>query len=138
MAPMWGRWGTPQNFLLSFIDELWKPLKNQTFEEVKNLLEISSFYTCTKNHNHMRYSSWDRKWDRIFCHFGPFFCSFNNPENQSFEEMKKASWDVIILNLGNEKQDHMIYAYSDKECSHRHNFLPFQAIFCSFAQLLTP
>ena len=27
----------------------------------------------SKNHNHMRYSSWDTKWDRIFCHFGSFF-----------------------------------------------------------------
>ena len=32
----------------------------------------------------------------------------------------------------------MVYADSDMNCSHRHNFLSFQAIFCSFAQLLTP
>ena len=31
-----------------------------------------------------------------------------------------------------------MYAYSDMECSHRHNFLLFQAIFCSFVPLLTP
>ena len=30
-----------------------------------------------------------------------------------------------------------MYAYSDMECSHRHNFLSFQDIFCSFAPLLT-
>ena len=28
----------------------------------------------------------------------------NNPENQNFEKMKKASGDVIILNLCNKKQ----------------------------------
>ena len=34
-----------------------------------------------------------------------------------------------------------MYAYSDMECLHRHclhNFLSFQAIYCLFAQLLTP
>ena len=31
-----------------------------------------------------------------------------------------------------------MYAYSDMECLCRHNFWPFQAIFCFFAQLLTP
>ena len=31
-----------------------------------------------------------------------------------------------------------MYFYSDMECLHRHNFLPFQVIFCSFAPLLIP
>ena len=31
-----------------------------------------------------------------------------------------------------------MYFYSDMECLHRHNFLPFQVIFCFFAPLLTP
>ena len=48
----------------------------------------------TRNHNHMRYSSWDTKWDRIFCH------------------------------------DHMLHAYWDMECSHRHIFTPL-LLFCS-------
>ena len=30
-----------------------------------------------------------------------------------------------------------MYAYADLECLHRHNFLSFQVIFCSFAPLLT-
>ena len=46
--------------------------------------------------------------------------------------------DVIILNLSKKKHNHMMYAYSDMGCSHRYNVLSFQAIFCSFAQLLTP
>ena len=97
---------------------------------------------CTKNHNHMRYSSWDKEWDRIICHFGPFFALLhslpNNPENQNFQKMKKASGDVIILNLCNKKHDHMMYAYSDMECLLGHNFLLFQAIYCFFAPLMTP
>ena len=51
--------------------------------------------------------------------------------------MKKAFGYVVILNLSNKKLDHMMYAYPDLECSHRHNFLSFQVIFCSFAPLLT-
>ena len=38
--------------------------------------------------------------DKIFCHFGQFFCPPpppKNPENQNFEKMKKASGDVTIL-----------------------------------------
>ena len=36
--------------------------------------------------------------------------------------MKKASQDVIILNLHNKKLDNMMYAYSDMVCN-RHDFL---------------
>ena len=45
---MWRRWSTPQNFLLRFIDELWKAWKIRVLKknEKKKLLEISSFYTC--------------------------------------------------------------------------------------------
>ena len=126
---MWRRWGIPQNFLLPFIDELWKTWKIRLLKKWNILLEIS-LYTCTKKHNDMRYSFWDTKCDKIFCHFGHFLPCYplppNNPENQNFEKMKKTSGDVIILNLHNKKHDYMIYAYSDMECD-RHNchFRPF-------------
>ena len=48
----------------------------------------------------------------------------NNPENQNFQKMKKASGDVIILNSFNKKHNQIMYAYSDME-SERHNFLSF-------------
>ena len=54
--------------------------------------------------------------ERIFCHFGPFFALFhpppppNNPENQNFEKMKKASEDFIILHLCTKNHNHMMYA----------------------------
>ena len=71
---MWGRWDTPQNFLLAFIDELWKTWKIRILKKWKKIAgDIIILHMCTKNHNHMRYSSWDTKWDRIFCHFGSFF-----------------------------------------------------------------
>ena len=98
-------------------------LKNQTFEKMKKIAgDIIIFHMCTKNHNHLMYSSWDTKWDRIFFVILGHFCPFNslppnNRENQNFEETKKAFGDVIILNLCNKKHDHMMYAYSDMECN---------------------
>ena len=41
-----------------WIDELWKILKNQNFEKMKKIAgDIIILYMCTKNHNHMRFSS---------------------------------------------------------------------------------
>ena len=67
---MWGRWDTPQNFLLAFIDELWKTRKIRLLRKWKNLLKILSFYTWWYL---MRYSSWDTEWDKIFCYYKSFF-----------------------------------------------------------------
>ena len=45
-------------------------------------------HRCTKNHNPMRYGSWDTEWETIFCHFGPFHALSppSNQENQHFEK----------------------------------------------------
>ena len=127
---MWRRWGTLLNFLLAFIDELLKNLKKQNFEKMKKkLLEISSFYTCVLKTT-IIWGTVPEIWSEteFFCHFGSFFALFppslNNPENQNFEKMKKASGDIIILGLCNKKHNHMMYAYSDMDCD-RHNFLSF-------------
>ena len=120
---MWRRWGTPQNFLLAFTDEVWKNRKIRILKKRKKIAgDIIILHMCTKNHNHMRYSSWDTEWDKFFCHFGPFFALYlplhpNNPENQNFEKIRKASGDVIILNWCNKKHDRMMYAYTDMECN---------------------
>ena len=85
----------------------------------------------TNNHNHMSYSSRDTKWDRIFCHFGPFFAlltpsPINNPQNQNLKEMKKASGDVIILNWCNKKtRSHDVYL-------DRYGMLALAYLFCHF------
>ena len=94
---MWRRWGTPHNFLLPFIDELRKNLKNQNFEKMKKKKkfpgDIIILHMCTKNHNHMRYSSWNTKRDRIFFHFGSFLTllpppTLNSPKNENFKKIK--------------------------------------------------
>ena len=64
--------------------------------------DINILHMCTKNHNHMRYSSWDRKWDKNFCHFVPFFVflspSPNNPQKHNFKKMEKTrSYDVCLV-----------------------------------------
>ena len=114
-----------QNFLLAFIDELWKTWKIIILKNLKKkkMLEVSSFYTCIP-----RYSSWDTETHNFFCHFGPFLPFLplppNNPQNQNFEKMKKAFGYVIIFNLCNKKHDRMMYVYSYMECD-KHNFLSF-------------
>ena len=89
------RWGTPQNFII--------------------------LHMCTKNHNHMRYSSFDPP---------------NNPKNQKFEKIKKMPGDIIILHLCATNYDHMIYGSWDIK-RYRHNFLSFWTIFCPFTPLTT-
>ena len=117
---MW-RWGTPQNFLLAFIGKLWKkPQKIRISKKwKKNCWRYHHFTLVYQKPQSYEVQSWNTELDRIVCHFGSFFALLpppNNPENQTFEKMKKASGGVIILNLHNEKHGHMIYAYADKVC----------------------
>ena len=121
-------------------------LKNWQIRLLKNwkdLLKKSSFYTCVPKSTIIWGTVPEIRSEKTFLSFWAIFCSFNplplnNPENQSFEEMKEAFGDVIILNLCTKKHDHMMYAYSDMECSQRQNSLSFQDIFFCFAPLLTP
>ena len=55
-----------------------KSQKNQNFEKMKNIAgDIIILYKCTKNHNHMRYSSWDIEYNRHnFLSFWAIFCPF--------------------------------------------------------------
>ena len=115
-----------------------KNLKNQNFEKMKkNCWRYHHFPHCTKPQSYevqfLRY----RAKQNFFCHFGQFFALLppshppNNPENQNFEKMKKASGDVIILNLCNKKHNQMMmYAYSDMECNRQFfcHFRPFFAL----------
>ena len=67
------RWHTTQNFCLEFIDEL----EIQLF--IKTTVEVGLAYKKCKNY--------------------PSLPLPNNPENQNFEKMKKASGEVIILHV---------------------------------------
>ena len=120
--------------------------KSQNFEKTtKAAGDIIILHECTKNHNHMRYSSRDMDWDRkkvlsfwaIYCQFTPPPPIPLNPENQNFKTMKKESWEVITLHMCTKNHNNMMYASWDMEYD-RHNFLSFWAIFCPFTPLLTP
>ena len=52
--------GTPQNFILAFINELWKTWKITILGKRKTIAgDIIILHMCTKKYNHMRYSPWD-------------------------------------------------------------------------------
>ena len=62
--------------------------KNQALEKMKTFAgDIIILHMCTKTHNHMWCSSWDTKWDIIFCHFGPFF-AFLTPSTLTTQKTK--------------------------------------------------
>ena len=69
-----------------------KNLKNQNFEKMKKLPEIS-FYTCVPN--------------------PPPLPPPNNPENQNLKKIKKAYEGVTILYMCTKNHGHMVYAYWD-------------------------
>ena len=90
--------------------------KNQNFEKLKkNILDISSFYTCVLK-NKIIWCMASKIWSmgyRMFCHFGPFsaLLSPKNLENQNLEKMKKIPGDIyiIILHKYPKNNDYMLY-----------------------------
>ena len=105
-----------------------KKPQNQNFEKWKNLLEISSFYTCTKNHNHMMYGSWDMECDRQnFLSFWTVFCPFTPLTTPKIKILKneKICW----------RYHHFTHAYQ-KSQSYDVRFLRYRGrqaeFFCHF------
>ena len=93
---------------------------------------------CNKNHNHMRYSFWDRlRQIDFFVHLGHFLLFYppNNPVNQNLEKIKNAC-DTTILYMCTKTPDHMVFTSWDMGATH--NFLSFWVIFCPFTPLLAP
>ena len=66
----------------------------------------------TKNHSHMMYGFWDRQWDRqSFCHSGPLFAllPLYGPGKSKCEKMKTTPENIIILQMCNINDSHMMY-----------------------------
>ena len=129
------RWGTPQNFLLAFIDESWKTRKIRTLKKWKKIAEdIMILHNCTKNHNHMRYSCWDTEWGKFvlsfwvnFCPFHSFLLSPPNLTTQTTKILKKWKNHVemsLFWTCPKKRRNKMMHTHSDMECN-RHNFLLF-------------
>ena len=47
----------------------------------------------------------------------------NNPENQNFEKMRKTPGGIIILNMSNINENHMIYDSWDMKCNRQTFFV---------------
>ena len=93
---MSGRWGTPKNFLLSFIDELWKTQKSDLWKNEKIYWRYRFPYVYRKPQSYevqfLRYEV--RQIFLFWVTFRPFNpLPLNNQENQKFQKMKKASRD---------------------------------------------
>ena len=80
---MWRRWGTSQNFLLAFIDELWKTQKIRILKKWKK--------NCWRYHHFTYVNQKPQSWGTVpdiqsenffFCHFGPFFALYPLPLQQ--------------------------------------------------------
>ena len=111
----------------------------------------------TKNHNHLRSSSWDTERDKQdFLSFRTIFCLFTPLTTQKIRILKKWKkkniqilalyhhfniilllyYYIIILQMCTKNHNHMMYASWDMQCD-RHNLLPFWAIFCPITSLIT-
>ena len=89
------------------------------------------------------YGSWNTKWDRTFCHFGPFFVlltppTFYDPKNQNFVKKWKNTWRYYPFIYTCVPYMKIILWYMDpKKQGATDRFLSFWAIFWSFSHLTT-
>ena len=123
-----------------------KNLKNQNFEKWKNLLEISSFYTCPPKITIIWCTVPEirSETDIIFVilgHILPFYHPLlihSDPENQNFEKKWKKCLEILSFYtyMCTINEDHMIYGSWNIRCD-RQKFLTFWAIFCPFNPLTT-
>ena len=83
--------------------------------------DIIILHYCTKKHDHMLYSSWDKACDgcNLFFTLGyflPFYPS-NSWRNQNLEKVKKTPRDIIILHMCTKNYDQMMYSSWDMVCN---------------------
>ena len=92
---MWGRWDTPQNFLLAFIDELWKSRKARILKKLKKCWRYHFTHVYQKPQSYevqfLRY-----KVRQNFLSFWAIFCLFNpspwQPAKPRFKKNEKNIW----------------------------------------------
>ena len=87
----YGAWQTDIFVILDYFLPLLTTWKIKILKKWKKHQEIYHF-TQVYHDNHMMYGSGDMKYNRIFCHFGPFLMPFypiKNRQNLNFEKMKE-------------------------------------------------
>ena len=79
--------------------------KKSEFWKKKIVGDIIILHMRTKNHNHMRCSSWDTQWNKIFCDFGSFFALLPKCWNQNTKILKnkKSIWTCHHFKLVQQK-----------------------------------
>ena len=107
--------------------------------EMKELARDIILHMCTKNHNHMRYSFWDKESEGqiFFVILGHCFFLLpapplpQQPRKPKRWKNEKASGDVIILHMCTKNHNHMMYVFWDMECNRlqNDNVLSFWVIF---------
>ena len=130
------RWGTPEKFLLAFLDELWKTWKIKILKKKKK-----KSYTCVPKATIMRFLRYRvRIFFVILGHFLPFYLPpRNNPEQKTkIWKNEKSIWRCHHFELEQQKtnDDHMKNGFLDIEHDIQ-NFFSFRAIFCPFTPLTT-
>ena len=139
----WDKWKKQTLVMLGHFLCPFTPLKTQIIQFWKNekkLPEISSFYTCTKNHIHMMYGSRDMEWYRQnFFSFWAFFCPFTPLMILKIKILKKWKKCLEIWSFHTYMctiNEDMIYV-SWNIRHNRQNFLSFRVIFGHFTPLTT-
>ena len=130
----YGSWDTEwdRQKLLSFyaIFCTFTPLITRKIKILKKWKESSGdviiLHMCSKNHDHIKYASWDIECDRQSFVIWVIFCSLPHywPKNLKFWENEKMPGRIIGLHLCITIDDHMMYVSRDAEHD-RHNFLSF-------------
>ena len=108
--------------------------KNQNFAKWKNLLEISSLYTCPPKITIIWCNSWDTEWDRQnLLSFLAIVLPLSPLTTRKIKilKLKKIPGPIMILHNYTINDSHMTYGSWDMERS-RQNFLSFWTIFCPF------
>ena len=89
-------------------------------------------HMCSKNHNHiwlLRYGVRQTEFLSLWTVFCPFTPPKMNPENQTFENMKKTLADIIILQMFTINDSHIwFFRYRVQQTKFFCHFGPFFAL----------
>ena len=114
----WRRWGKPHNFLLAFIDELWKTQKIRILKKwkKKSYQHFTRVYQKPQSYEtqFLRHKEW---------------------KNENFKKIKKAPGDTTILHNCTKNNDHRLYCSWDMARDRCNCYFLFWAIFCPFTPL---
>ena len=111
--------------------------QNQNFEKMKAMPGDVILQTCTKNHDHILYCSWDMACDGriVIFYFGLFF-DFLPPltvqKINIWKKMNKTYRDMIILHKCTKNHNHMLCCSWDMTHDRCNCYFSYWAIFCPY------